>query len=666
MPTAPNLIPGEVDFSGPYLPSAPALSPRGAQSGIRRGSNVWRDPGGKIRVAKGLLQMAAQLVGARLFAADIQRASIEGALVGSRLPYAGFLRYENACFFFLGEETDAQVYIDEVAVSGLTTSSTSRQLRVAVPDGVGGYGVYDAGFTAPPVPNGGVLSLSGSPFGRAPMEGIIGIAAARWRISTNAIGPPCDLTYVDVPPSDTGNSLEFNFGAVNNDPVDGQDGWVLAGTRWDDQSGEMHVVRFVRITPPGTFAATNGNTAITGTDTQWLRDLRPGDIIVADSNAALSFTIASVTSDTEATLATNWTGSTSGGHTFIIAKAVESWYDSEVDGGDLLQQDIIKPPPAAGVVKYGKRVLVWGCFGGDGNPTGPVIFPTLDDNPEHCFIRGIRTDSGGDLVNVLAADGPLYLMTTRGLELVLTTDDPDSPYDVQQIASPGFKASTNGYLFGDYFYGFNGQAFRTRASRNIDLVFAAPVKTDMEDWDPERVIITGDPKNQAVLYIYDDTTQTKVVSFMAQQEQWGPPIYFSGRFLDAAIVDGDLYVTVLDGSDITVHRWEGGAGIGGTRFIASEYYDPRSLRQNRMKILDVVGKCGSLSIYAATSGAAVPDVGDLGAATVTFTLSDTDIKEPEIKTHIRGDAFAFRVDFASDDGYVDKITAFGLPLGESR
>jgi hypothetical protein len=85
-----------------------------------------------------------------------------------------------------------------------------------------------------------------------------------------------------------------------------------------------------------------------------------------------------------------------------------------------------------------------------------------------------------------------------------------------------------------------------------------------------------------------------------------------------------------------------------------------------LKIFDVVGKVGSLSIYAATSGAAVPDVGDLLAATATFPLSDTAIKEPEIKTNIRGDAYAFRVDFDSDDGYVDKIVALGRPLGESR
>jgi hypothetical protein len=660
MPTPPNLVTGEVDFSGPYFPSAPALSPRGAQSGIRRGSNVWRDPGGKIRVANGLLEMSSQSVGARLFAADIQRASIEGGLVGSRLPYAGLLRYENAVLLFLSEETDAQVYLNESAVSGLTTSSEAGRLRVAVPDGMGGYDVYDAGLSAGPDLSGfGVVAFS---LGTKAMEGVVGVALARWRTTTNAIGPVSAIQREEMRVVDgIGNNLLISVNGVALD--NGQDGWVVYGTRWNDLSNELRVVRYVYDTLPGTVTLTNGSTTVTGVGTLFTRDVRVDDTWDVIEDGSRTIQIASIESDTELTIGVAWAGS-SGSYTLSIRVMAVEWYDSEL--GDLAQLDIIKPPPAAGVVQYAGRVLVWGCFGGDGNPTGPVIFPMLEDNPEHCFIRGIRTDSGGDLVNVLGADGPLYLMTTLGLEIVTLTGDPNAPYNVRQIASPGFKAATNGILFGDYFYGFNGRPLRTRASKNVDLEFAAPVWSDMEDWDGQRVILAGDPRNQAVLYIYDDGDATTVIPFMTQQEQWGPPLNFSVRFLDAAIVDGDLYVTALDGSDITVNKWEGGTGIGGTRFVASEYYDPRSLRPNRLKILDVVGKVGSLSVYAVEPDADPPDVGDLNAATETFTLSDTSKKEPEIRTNIRGDAFAFRVDFASDDGYVDKIVALGLPRSESR
>src|SRR5262245_23514777 len=249
MPSAPNLIPGEITFEGPYFPSAPALSPRGAQSGIRRGSNVWRDPGGKIRVANGLLEMSATAVGARLFAADIVRASIEGDLISSRLPFAGLLRYENAVLFYLSEETGAQVYLDEVAVSGLTTSSTSGQLRVAVPDGLGGFDVYDAGFGKPTVGSPAPTTTSGT----KGMESKVGVARARWRTSTNAIGPVADITYLDL----TGLSLPLapKISALQNsdDLAAGADGWVMYGTRWDDRSGELRVVRYVRPNVRGTF-----------------------------------------------------------------------------------------------------------------------------------------------------------------------------------------------------------------------------------------------------------------------------------------------------------------------------------------------------------------------------------------------------------------------------
>lgn len=663
MPTPNGLTPREILFNGPYFPSLPSTAPGALVGTIRRGSNCWRDPGGKIRVAKGLLEMSSTAVGARLFAADIQRASIAGALVGSRLPFAGLLRYENAVLLYLSENTDAQVYLDEVAVAGLTTSATAGRLRVAVPDGVGGFDVFDSGFEKPTI---GDFPTTVT-VGVKPVEGMVGVARARWRTSTNAIGPVSEIAYFDFVPDSgfTSRVLDVATGPDGVELATGADGWVYYGTRWDDLSGALQVVRYVYGTLPGTFTLTSADATVVGIGTTWTRDLRPFDTFSIDSASGTSVQVLSITSDTEIELTTPWAGSTGSGHIGIMDTAAAEWYDSELLD-DFGERDIIRPPAAAGVIQYAGRVLIWGCYGGEGNPTGSVILPMLEDNPEHCFIRGIRTDSGGDLVNVLGADGPLYLMTTLGLELVTLTGDPNTPYNVRQIVQPGFKAATNGILFGDYFYGFNGKPLRTQASKNIDLVFAAEVLSDMEGWDPERVVIAGDPKNQAVLYIHDETVRTKVVPFMTQQEQWGSPIYFTGRFLDQAIVGGDLYVTVLDGSDITVNRWEGGAGIDGERFVASQYYDPDQLKQIRLKVLDIVGKCGSLSVYAVTPDTDPPDVGDLGAATATFALSDTSKKEPEIRTQIAGDAFAFRVDFTSNDGYLDKIVASGLSRGETR
>src|SRR5262245_8968736 len=146
MPTPESQDSIEVEFGGGYFPSAPALAPESLQSTIRRGNNVWLRPGGKIEVAKGPLETSSTNVGARLFAANTQRATIAGGLTGNILPYAGLLLHQNAVLLFLSENTSAQVYLNETAVTGLTTSSTAGRLRIAIPDGLGGYNTFDAGF----------------------------------------------------------------------------------------------------------------------------------------------------------------------------------------------------------------------------------------------------------------------------------------------------------------------------------------------------------------------------------------------------------------------------------------------------------------------------------------------------------------------------------------
>src|SRR5262245_11413389 len=134
MPTPKDLDSIEIEFRRGYFPSAPSLAPEEMQGTIRRGANAWLRPGGKVEVAKGLSEVSATNVGGRLFAADVQRASIDGGLVGSRLPFAGFLRYQNAALLYVSENTNAQVYLNEIAPAGLTTSATAGRLRVAVPD----------------------------------------------------------------------------------------------------------------------------------------------------------------------------------------------------------------------------------------------------------------------------------------------------------------------------------------------------------------------------------------------------------------------------------------------------------------------------------------------------------------------------------------------------
>jgi len=667
MPTPTNLTPLEITFSRGYWPSAADIPPVDFLGTIRRGSNCWLRSTGRPEVANGLLEVSSQNVGARIFAADVLRATIAGALVGSRLPYAGLIRYDNSVLFFLSEVADAQLYLNEVAVSGVTTSSTAGRLRIAIPNGVGGYDDFDAGFTkvalaTSNISAGGVGAL---PNNARPMIGAIGVAISRWRSKTNAIGPPSDVVYNNfTPPASVANGNRMSiFPAGLPSAENGQDGWVVLGTHWDDRSGEIRIVRFVYNAVPGTFTATNSSPNLTaGVGTRWLRDLRAADGVTIDGS---NYAIDTVTSDTTATLTTNFTGSTNPGKIMTMQSIGAYWFDSEL--GSLVSRDIYTPPRAAGILKYAGRVLLFGVPDtrnlASSSATGNAVVALLPNNPEHVGLLAIGTASGSDIVNALGADGPLYLMTTTGLEIVSFTSDPDEPYKIKIIAEPGFKAATNGVLDGDYFYGFNGMPFRTRADKNIDFEFAEAVHQDMKGLDGTRMMLNTDPINKAVLYMFDDGNASKVWPWMTQQGRWGPPLNFSARIIDSQVVNGALYVTYLSGGVYRVNQWEGGAGIGGSRYVASQYYDPRLLARNRVKRLSFAGKAGSLSVYAATEDAVVPDVSNLGAATETFPLSDIDKLEPEIKTNIHGAGHAFRVDFASNDGNIDKLVASGTPIG---
>lgn len=660
MPQSKNLVSLEVDFSGGYHPSTPNLSPEEFQRTIKAGGNVFLRSGGKLKVANGLLQTSATNVGARIFAADIERATIAGGLEGDRLPFAGLVRYQNAVLYYLSEDTSAQVYLDETAVTGLTTSSTAGRLRVAVPDGAGGYNVFDAGFEAPVIPAGDIVAFPATS-GASDMKGRTGAAISPWRVASNSYGPPSNIVYNDIE-AGANNLLQIDFPSA----VSGQTGWLVLGTRWGDESGVLRVVRKLRINPRGTAAISTLSPDVTGTGTRFLTDLRIGDSL-SFSGGGGGF-VESIASDTAATLTAD-AGATGSGKTITISTVEAFWYDGDL--GELINRDVARPPKAAGLLSYAGRVLLWGIPDTDGfdsaSVTGNVLVPMLDNNPEHVDpTRAISTASGSDLVNVLGGDGPLYLMTTTSLEVVSFTGDPSVPYIIRIVAEPGFKATSNGCLYKDWFYGFNNRPLRTRARENIDVEFAEPVWSDMEDWDAQRVIVAVDPKNEAVLYIFDDGAATEVIPWMTQLSRWSPPLNFSARIIDAAVVNGTLYVTYLSGGNYRVNEWEGGTGIGGTMFSASQYYDPDFLNRNRLKRLAVTGKIDSLSVYSARQGAAVPDVSNLAAATQTFTLTDTDITEPEIHTNIEGRAHAFRVDFSDGAGTFDKLVVRGIPKTEQR
>ena len=550
-------------FQGGYYPNSPVFNAP-ANTG-RAGSNVWVRANGKLEVANGVVQTSATNVGARAFQFNTQRATIAGALVSGRLPYAGLLRYQNAVMLFLSELTGQQVYLDETAVTGLTTSSTVGQLRVGVPGSP--WSVYDAGFDKPILPSGNVAaSLSAT--ATKGMNRAVNVSLCAWRTSSNAISAPA-IAVTKSLDGTTYNIITITLPSA----VSGQDGWIFAGSRWGDTSGDLRVVRYVRLTARGTFTCTNGSVNITaGTGTYFQEDLRPGDVVTISGT---SYTIATVTGQTTATLTTNFLGTTGAGKTATITAACAEWYSNEL--GDLLQYDVFKPVPAAGIFNFANQAFLWGCYGSSGSLTGPCIVPLLFGNSEHIGLTTINTSNGDDILNVFPAENKLYILTPNTLEAVYFTANADFPFRVRILYQPGFKAAMNGIVFKDRFYGYSEKPIRTSVDDNMDDQFGIPVWSDMKSWDSTNVVLIADPKNDAILYCYYSGGVTTCIPYMTNLEVWGFPMSVSGQIVDSMIVNGTLYLSLLTGGNYRVYQWEGGsAGSASTPYACSQFQEGSS------------------------------------------------------------------------------------------
>ncbi|MCI0748168.1 MAG: hypothetical protein L0Y58_22405 [Verrucomicrobia subdivision 3 bacterium] len=649
----------DFDITGGYYPATSNFPPEELWNTIKAGNNMWVRPGNRLEIAGGPVQTSATNVGARIFPSNDSRAEIGGALVSGRLPFASFLRLPGGVLLFLSELTSQQVYVNETALTGVTTSSSSGILRVAIPDGVGGYNVFDAGFDPPSLPSGNVTTPAG---GVLNMTGTVMVALSAWRTVTNAISAPSNLIRVTLT---AGDIVSIQLPAA----VSGQDGWVFGGTETGgDQTLPLRVVRYVRIAPRGTFTATNGSPNITaGVGTFFNQDLRAGDVVTID---AASYTISAVTSQTTVTLTANFAGATGAGKTMVVTTASAEWVAGSL--GELIDFDVFKPVKAAGVFEFLNRVFLWGTDGESSSAvTGPGIRLMLADNPEHVGLFGLRS-LGGDILNVLPAgderSNSMFLLTRTTLELLTLTNDVADPYRIRVNYEPGFKTARAGVFYKNVFYGFAQRPFRTRIDGNADVVFGTPVFTDMAAWNPDNVVVMVDPKNEAVLFAhYDGSANTTVIPYMEQMGVWSIPITIVGQITDWAVVGGKMYIIVLSGGNYRVQEWEAGTTGTPNPYFASQYRF--SSQRWKVKGYVLTGVVSAFRIYLATYSG-VPDVSIAAQASysATFLFPTSPEIQPEVFTNLapaRG--VAIRCDFfTSNLSRFDRVAMRGYPLETRR
>lgn len=656
------LIDIDFDISQGYYPSTSSFPPKSLWNTIKAGRGIWLREGGKLQKVNGAQVISFTNVGARIYAVNNDRGEIAGGLVAGRLPNASILRYQNAVLYFLSEITSQQVYLNEIALAGVTTAATAGMLRVAVPITPTTYNTYDAGFDPPIVT--GITTVTGT----KGMLGETAVSLCAWRSVTNATSAP------SAPfPAVLDGGANSRFLVPLPAPVAGQDGFVMGGTAWGDTTMTLYTRRFIYIVPRGVFFATNGSPTITGEGgTFWLQDLQVGDFVDIDGG---TYEITAITDNATASITPNFVGVTGGAKTMTELVVAGEWYDGEK--GPYLPYDVFKPIPAAGAFQFLGRVFLWGTDGAIGSVTGPGIRVMLETNPEHIGLFALLTTDSADLLNVLPADQTCYLMTRTSLEVVVATGNASIPFRVRVLHKPGFRTASAGVVYKNRFYGYAQRPLRTVTDGDIDVQFGKPVFSDMQSWSPDNVVLSIDPKNEAVLYCHFDGSQTMVIPFMAQLEElsgrpiWNPPQFIPGRIVDTVVVGGEMYFVVLSGGVYRVWQWENGGASGADAFMATQYISG----PNRFKAKGLVfaGTATTLYLYAAQIGVAIGNQSVAAQATASFPLALlSGILKDEIFTNLPPcRAVAFRMDFqpvpvVATEGEFQSATVRVMPLEERR
>lgn len=623
-----------------YVPSQTRDGAGVVSLSVQAGKDVWIGRDGRIRIFQGISQLSATNTGARVFRNDTSRMEIAGGLQdgGTRLPYAGFTRHPAGVLFYLSELTGQQVYQDGTAVTGLTTSSTARKLRVAIPDGGGGYNVYDAGLPALNLPSANVTQMTG---GNRDMSGAYSVVIAQSRGEGYGAISNAEQETITV----TTNQLLIELPALTNGATYVQ----IGGSRQNAPGGPWYKLRLVKKTLTGSVTVTNTSTSVTGSGTSFTTQLVAGDVFTLNS---VDYTVQSVTSDT-ALILTAPSGADFTG-TATLKKAAVQWRNGEL--GAQMDNTLAAPEVARGVVFWNDRLILWGV-----GISYSELHPSRRNNPEVFDVDDVVASTNSEaILNVLPGDVKLYVMTANTLQIVTFVGGLNTPLFARPVWDQGFAAMKNGAMADQTFYGFTGLgACRTRVDDSPDYEFARDVQTVMRGWTPANVTVGYCPKNLAVLYAYWNGSNTVVLPFRLATQRWNPELHITGRVVDIENIGSRAVMQILDGGNYRAYEFDAGAGAV-SAYIVSEWISP-GVTQMRGHLTGVrhVGKAQAVRLYTGNAEN-VPDVTSSGAARLTQTLPAGNTVSRLYPTSLTG-AYnvAIRVDYNSQDGDTSSVAIVG-------
>ena len=277
----------------------------------------------------------------------------------------------------------------------------------------------------------------------------------------------------------------------------------------------------------GTVATASSSGAVVGTGTAFLTDCNRGQLIYIDGKLR---TVEDITDDLNMTVSPDATATASG---LAISLA------------DTAPGPVLRPAKPA--------------INGNNVEAFPANFKVAVDPPENivAWCRG--------------AQGRIFVGTENYVHLASSTGNPDLPVTVRPFWRTGVR-NTNALLFVNdtlYAYTTNGP---TRSVGDGDETiqehsFAAPVQVDFAGWQPERVRVGYDPKNEAVCFFHSGQGVTLETGFrgtdclmyMLRLGVWSTLIKIRDDAADAlvtgvATVAGQLVLTISGAN----YLWDSG------------------------------------------------------------------------------------------------------------
>lgn len=232
----------------------------------------------------------------------------------------------------------------------------------------------------------------------------------------------------------------------------------------------------------------------------------------------------------------------------------------------LAPRNLSAPPAATHVVNLGDMIVLVGTEG------GVAVLPSLPGYPEQfdlTLTAFLQPTEPVIRVDTRPSDGTVYIWTRNSLQTIIETGNDTAPILTRAIwPNTGILGQAAACLTETGAYAFSGRQglVRTSGYADPDTSFALPVQNYVRNWNPDDVVMGYDPASSSVICGH----QREMLVYNQANNLWSTPLQLEDflevttpqtRILSAATKDGELYLSIGDGTTNKLYKY--GVGVGG-------------------------------------------------------------------------------------------------------